>query len=40
MNFIKTLNINNKSYSLKLDLEPSTSILRFEVIDLTDPKNP
>lgn len=35
--FNKGLNINNKSYEIKLHLDLNTSFMKFYVIDKTDP---
>lgn len=38
--FCKTLNLNNRLYDLKLNLEPTNSVLTFNVSDKTNPQNP
>jgi len=37
--FTKALDINNRSYEFKLNLDPKASILTFNVKDKTDPQN-
>lgn len=37
LSFNKALNINNKSYDFKLHLDLITSVMKFNVIDKTNP---